>query len=154
MENWKCGIDSSQKIKQNCQEIAELRRICCEETDRARQARIDELSMQQKRNPATASQLLTKIRIKRTKANSLSDAENFAILRQRAALECPTFPVNPLLFRVSETCPAATLDCRMMHGILWVLQETFLNDYLLEKDKPLLSSTSIRIWHFFSRIVS
>ena len=27
----------------NCQEIEELRRICCEETDRARQARIDEL---------------------------------------------------------------------------------------------------------------
>ena len=26
----------------NCQEIEELRRICCEETDRARRARIDE----------------------------------------------------------------------------------------------------------------
>ena len=32
-----------------CQEIEELRRICCEETDRARQARIDELSMHQER---------------------------------------------------------------------------------------------------------
>ena len=30
----------------DCQEIEELRRICCEETDRARRLRIDELSMQ------------------------------------------------------------------------------------------------------------
>ena len=29
----------------DCQEIEELRRICCKETDRARQARIDELSV-------------------------------------------------------------------------------------------------------------
>ena len=31
----------------NCQEIEELRRICCSEADRAGQARIDELSMPQ-----------------------------------------------------------------------------------------------------------
>ena len=34
----------------DCQEIEELRRICCEETDLAIQARIDELSMHQERN--------------------------------------------------------------------------------------------------------
>ena len=45
----------------NCQEIDELRRICCEETDRARQLRIDEMSMQQERDPTTVSQLLTQI---------------------------------------------------------------------------------------------
>ena len=39
--------------------IEELRRICCEETDRARQLRIDEMSLQQERNPTTVSQLLT-----------------------------------------------------------------------------------------------
>ena len=33
-----------------CQEIEELRRICCEETDRARQARIDAFSMHRERN--------------------------------------------------------------------------------------------------------
>ena len=44
-----------------CQEIEELTRICCEETDRARQARIDELSMHQERIPATVSQLLAHI---------------------------------------------------------------------------------------------
>ena len=39
----------------DCQEIEELRRICCEETDRAGQARIDELSMHQERNPTTVN---------------------------------------------------------------------------------------------------
>ena len=51
--------------------------------------------------------------------------ENFTILKQRAALERPTFPVNPLLFRAPEKCLAAILDCRLIRGILWVLQETF-----------------------------
>ena len=41
----------------DCQEIEELRRTCCEEADRARQARIDELSMHQERSP-----MLTQIR--------------------------------------------------------------------------------------------
>ena len=60
------------------QEIAKkLRRICCEETDRARQARIDELSMYQERNPTTVSQLLTQIRGSHNKVNSLSDAREF-----------------------------------------------------------------------------
>ena len=43
----------------NCQEIAELRRICCEETDRARQLRIDELSVQEERDLDAVSRLLT-----------------------------------------------------------------------------------------------
>ena len=44
--------------------------------------------------------------------------------------------------RVPRPCLAAILDCRMIHGISWVLQETSLNDYLLEKDEPLLSENS------------
>ena len=72
--------------------------------------------------------------------------DNFTILKQRAALEQPTFPVNPPQLRVPEPCLAAILDSRMIHGILWVLQETFLDDYLLEKDQPLPSSTIPRIW--------
>ena len=40
----------------DCQEIEELRRIICEEADRARQARSDEMSMrQERRNPTTES---------------------------------------------------------------------------------------------------
>ena len=39
---------------ESCQEIEELRRICCEDTDRARRARIDELSRHQERFLSTA----------------------------------------------------------------------------------------------------
>ena len=58
----------------DCQEIEELRRICCEETNRARQLRIDELSMQQERNPSTVNQLMAQIQEMQDKATSLSDA--------------------------------------------------------------------------------
>ena len=124
----------------DCQEIDELRIICCEETDRARQIRIDELSVHQERNPTTVSQILTQIQELQNKVNSLSDARK--IFDQRAALEHPTFSVNPLLFRVPEPCLAAILDSRMIHGILWVLQKTFLNNHLLEKDHPQVFSRS------------
>ena len=102
----------------DCQDIEELRRICFEETDRARQARIDELSMHQERNPATVSQLLTQILELQNKVNSLSDAREFY------DSETAT-PVNPLLLRFPEPFVAAIPDCRMIHGISWVLQETF-----------------------------
>ena len=61
----------------DCQELEELRRICCEETDRARQATIDELSMHQERNPSTVSQLMAQLRELPNKVNSLSDAREF-----------------------------------------------------------------------------
>ena len=61
----------------DCQEIEELRRICCEETDRARQMRIDESSMRQERNPSSVSQLLTQIRDMQNTVNSLTDAREF-----------------------------------------------------------------------------
>ena len=61
----------------DCQEIEELRRICCEETDRARQLKIDELSMEQERNPTTVSQLLAQIQNFQNRVNSFSDAREF-----------------------------------------------------------------------------
>ena len=61
----------------DCQEIEELRRICCEETDQARQARIEELSMQQQRHPTTVSQMMAQILDLPNKVNSLSDAREF-----------------------------------------------------------------------------
>ena len=54
----------------NCQQSEELRRICCEGTDRARQAGIDELSVHQKRDPTTLSQFLTQIQDLQNKVNS------------------------------------------------------------------------------------
>ena len=113
----------------NCQEIEELRRICCEETDRARQARIDELSMQQQRNPATVSQMKAQIRDFQNKVKS-----------------------NSLRFRVSGLCRAAFLDCREIRRIVLVLWETSLNDHLLMRDYLLFPSTIQRIWHLHLRI--
>ena len=94
----------------NCQETEELPRICCEETDRARQLRIDELSMHQERNPTTMIQLLTQIQDLQNKLNSLSDTKEFMILKQRAARERPTLTGNPRLFRIPEQSFAAILD--------------------------------------------
>ena len=45
----------------DCQAIGEMRSICCEEADRARQARSD-VSMQQERNSTTVSQMMAQIR--------------------------------------------------------------------------------------------
>ena len=59
------------------QEIEELRRTCCEETDRARRTIIDELFMHLWRSPTTVSQLLTRIQDLQSKVNSLSSARDF-----------------------------------------------------------------------------
>ena len=67
--------------------------------------------------------------------------ENFTNLRQRAALEHPAFSANLRLFRAPEECLAEILDCRMIHGLLWVLQETFFESQL--------SSRIHGIWHHF-----
>ena len=125
----------------DCQEIEDSRTDCCEETDRARQARNDELSMHQERNPTTESQLLAQIQDLQNKVNSLSDARE---------IYDPETASSSGATHVSESpgpCLASILDCRTMHGILWVPQETLLNVYLLEKDEPLLSSKIQRIWH-------
>ena len=61
----------------DCQEIEELRRRCCEGSDRARQPKLDELSMMQQRDPQTVSQLLAQMRESQDKVNSLSDAREF-----------------------------------------------------------------------------
>ena len=61
----------------DCQEIEALKSICCEEADRARQARSDELSMQQERNPASVSQMMAQIWELQNKVISLSDSREF-----------------------------------------------------------------------------
>ena len=62
-----------------CQEIEELRRRCCEETDRARQPRTDELSMHQPGDPNTVSQLLTQIRSREGPSQALfENSKNLA----------------------------------------------------------------------------
>ena len=60
-----------------CHDIEELRRICHEENDRARQAIINDLSLHQKRDPSNVKQLLTQIQYLQNKVNSLADARDF-----------------------------------------------------------------------------
>ena len=50
---------------------------CFEDSHRARQLRIDELSMQQERNPTTVSHVSTQIRDLQNKANSLCYERDF-----------------------------------------------------------------------------
>ena len=54
--------------------------------------------------------------------------ENFAILNQGATLERTTFPIELLLIQVPEPRRDAILDCRVIHKIVRVLQEAFLNE--------------------------
>ena len=72
MRNWLFQKDHSR----DCQEIEELRRICCEETDQARKQDL-KLSMQQQRNPTTVSQVMAQIRELQNKVISMSDAREF-----------------------------------------------------------------------------
>ena len=147
VENWKWGMDSTEQVKQtiakkfkNWEEFVAKKQI---ELDK--QEFVNCLCIKRGILRLWVSSWL-KIRIYINKENSLSDTTEFYVLKQRAALEQPTFPVNPRVFRVPEPCLAAILDCHDARNIV-VLQETFLNDYLLEKDKPILSSQIQRIWH-------
>ena len=106
----------------DCLEIEELRRICREETEKVRQLRTDELYGLKKEELSMDSQFLSQIW-------TLQDKVNFMIRKQRAA----TFPVSPREFRVPEVCFAAILHCRIVYGTRWILQETFLQVYLLKK---------------------
>ena len=78
------------------QEIEKLRRSCCEETNRARQLRIDDLSMQQEKGSYDCEAILVSNSGFRKQCEFFVRGEGFfTILRQRTALEHPTFLLNP-----------------------------------------------------------
>ena len=124
-----------------CQENEELRRICCEETDQARQARSEEMSMQQQRNLTTVSPMMAKIRDLQNTVNSLSGSSSGATHvpdQTSAILGSRTLP------RCDSGLPSE------IHRIVRVLWETFLKDHLFKKDYP-QSSTIHRIWNLHLR---
>ena len=108
----------------DCQQIEELRRVYCQEAERARQLRTDALSLRQKGGPSTVNQLLSQIQEPQDKVNSLNEETDFC--DPETSLECPTFPIKP----ISIPCPS---ELPRIHGTRWVLQETFLKIYLLKK---------------------
>ena len=74
----------------DCQEIEELRRICCEETDRARQARIDEFLDCQ----------VSILEMKMPNSLNCCSESGFGLLEQVVVQK--TFPEVPTIFR--ESC--------------------------------------------------
>ena len=132
----------------DCQEIEELRRICCEETDRARQLKLDELSMQQERNTTTVSQLLDSNSGFTIQGEFLADAREFYDPETASTSGASHVPSQPMSIpSPRETCVAAILDCRLIQKMVRVLRETFFEDHLLKKEYPQQSSTIKRIWH-------
>ena len=123
----------------DCQEIEELRRRCCEESDRARQAKLDELSMMQQRDPQTVSQLLAQMRESQDKVNSLSDAREFHDPETAGSSGASHVTSPPLTNPSYRTVP------RRDSGL-----PTFLNDYLLEKDNLTISRKITEFGIFFS----
>ena len=89
----------------DCQEIEELRRTWCEEAGRARQARIDELSMRQGKNPTTVSQLLTQILDSQNKVHSLSDAREFYDPETASSSGATHVPSQPSTIPSPRTMP-------------------------------------------------
>ena len=116
----------------DCQAIEELRRIRCEEKHRARQARIDELSMHQERNPTTVSQLMDQMRELQNKVNSLSDARTFYDPEPGSSSGATHVPDQSSTFLSPRTLPRCDSglprDTQKWYGYL--LQETFWNDHL------------------------
>ena len=89
-----------------CREIQELRRFCCEGKDRARQFRIDEMSLQQQRGPNTVSHLLTQNHDVQDKVNSLQDARVFHDPRTVSSSGTSHVPSQPLAISSSRRKPS------------------------------------------------
>ena len=79
---WKELTTKSKLYQENhaldCMEIEELRRLCREETERARQLRADEFFYgQKKEEPSTVNQLLSQTRTLQDKVNALNAEKEF-----------------------------------------------------------------------------
>ena len=129
-----------------CQEIEELRRTCCEEADRARQARIHVLCVHQERNPKTVSQLLTQIQDLQNKVNSLSDAREFYDPETASSSGATHVPSQPSAFSSPRTMPCR--DSGLPHGTRNIMGTSgnVFQRLTAPEEQLLLSSTIPRIW--------
>ena len=119
----------------DCQEIKELRRIVAKKQDEKTSKNwwIVCASREESWNCESA---LDSNAGSQDRTNSLSDTREFHDSETASSSS------------EREPCLAAILDCLMIQGTLWVRQETLSNDYLLEKDEPLLLSMIHGIRHF------
>ena len=128
----------------DCQEIEELRRICCEGTNRARQLRIDELSLQQE------SELLTQIHDLQNKVNSLSDAREFFDRDTASSSGASHVPSQPLIIpsprEVRSRDSGLPRDTRNIMGTSGNVFKSLLaregpSSFIFENSKNLASSS-------------
>ena len=148
MENWNWEIDASKKVEQEI--VKKL--LNDEDSVHWRQKKLDNQELKHFLRTRRGVRVLwstfwVRFRNCRTRWIPRLIKEIFTTLKDRAALEHPTFPLDPWLFRVAAKNQAASLQCRMIHGTLRVFRETFLKAYLLEKDNPYLASKIRGTWH-------
>ena len=139
MENWKWGVDSSERIKQG---IAKTLKnwgefVAKKQIERDKQELMNCLCIMRGILRLWVNCWL-KIRFTEPREFLVRNERTLRSWNreQRAALERPTFPVNTWAFRVPEPCLAAILDCRTIHRMLWVLQETFFESLLAREGPP------------------
>ena len=105
----------------DCHRIEELRRRCYEESDRARKAKLYELSMKQQTDPQTVSQLLAQKRVLQEKAKSLSDAKEFHDPETARSSGASHVTSPPLIILSSRTLPCSEFgvppDTRNVMGV-------------------------------------
>ena len=150
VENWKWGTSLFKKVAQKiANTLKNLRRHCCEESDRARQAKLDELSVMQQRDPQTVSQLLAQMRESQDKVNSLSDAREFHDPENCGQLW--SVPRYQSTLNKSELQNCASRDSGLPPETLNMMGiSDVLNDYLLEKDNLEISRKITEFGIFFS----
>ena len=111
----------------DCHEIEESRRICCEETDRARQARIDELSMHQEESYVCES--INDSDAKITQQSKLL-VRRERILRSPIREQLwsnPRSRSNLYYYESQNLCRTVILVSHVIRKMVRILQETFLN---------------------------
>ena len=79
----------------DCFEIEELRRICLEETERARQVRTNELYVQKKDEPSTVNQFLSQIQDLQDKVHALNEEKEFYDLETASSSGMSHVPSQP-----------------------------------------------------------
>ena len=80
-----------------------------------------------RRGPTIVKRFFSQIRDSENNVNSISEERDFhdpETANSSGASYVPTQPLTTI--RVPEEYIAAILDCRLINGMLWVLQETFL----------------------------
>ena len=105
-----------------------------QEAEQARQARIDELSMNGERRPSAVNQLMSQIQELQNKANSLADERYFH------SSGASSVPSRPLTILSRSEKPSRELAMPNDTRNAMVLREPFLKAYLLEADKPYFAS--------------